>query len=133
MPVRRGFLLVFLMLAVAFLGGCFLFSDQAPEASFVVTYDVDLSDRLVVELDASTSTDPGGDAIAAYMWTFGDDVDILTPLAYTKLVQTPVLRIRYPVEGTYAVTLVVRDDHGNSSLPVSKTVTIPSSSVAPTD
>jgi len=133
MSMRRGLLFAFLMLAATLLGGCFLFSDQAPEASFVVTYNVDLSDPLVVELDASTSTAPDGDAIAAYMWTFGDDVDILTPLAYTKLVQTPVLRIRYPVEGTYAVTLVVRDDQGNSSLPVSKTVTVPSSSVAPTD
>jgi hypothetical protein len=93
--------------------GCFLLS-RPPAASFVVVYNV-TQDPLVVDLDASSSSDPDGDAIAAYMWTFGEDVQILTPLEFTKLVTVPVLRVRYPIEGDFTVQLFVRDERGLTS------------------
>jgi PKD repeat protein len=91
---------------------------------------VDSVDPLVVELDASDSTDPNDD-IAVYMWTFGDDVTILTPLDYTKTVDVPVLLVRYPVAGTYAVQLLVRDETGRVSDPVLGNVTVPNIPVEP--
>ena len=132
MSTRRGILAGAVLLAAALLGGCFLFPNRPPEAAFVVGYDVDPGDPLIVELDASSSADPDGDPIVAFSWVFGDDVDIITPLEHTKLVEIPVIRVRYPVEGTYTVTLLVRDDQGNSSAPTSKTVTVPNLPVAPT-
>ena len=131
---RGRLLLVFAaLLCVTLLGGCFLLPNRPPEASFVVIYDVDQTDPLVVDLDASSSSDPDGDAIVAYSWVFGDDVTILSPLEFSKLVQTPSIRIRFPFERTYGVTLVVRDGVGSSSAPVSQTVTVPNVPVGPTD
>lgn len=105
---------VALLATLALVAGCFLLS-RPPTASFVVVYDV-TEDPLVVDLDASSSSDPDGDAIAAYMWTFGDDVEILTPLGYTtKVVTVPVLRVRYPFEGEYTIQLFVRDERGLTS------------------
>ncbi len=95
------------------LAGCFLLN-RPPTASFVVVYNV-TEDPLVVDLDASSSSDPDEDAITAYLWTFGDDVEILTPLEYTKLVTVPVLRVRYPTEGEYTIQLFVRDEQGTMS------------------
>ena len=97
----------------ALVAGCFLFS-RPPTASFVVVYNV-TEDPLVVDLDASSSSDPDGDAVVAYMWTFGEDVQILTPLEFTKLVTVPILRVRYPLEGEYTIELFVRDDRGLTS------------------
>ena len=132
---RGRLLLVFAaLLCVMLVGGCFLFPNRPPEASFIVRYDVDPGDTLVVELDASLSSDPDGDAIVAYSWIFGDDVTILTPLESTKLVEVPVIRVRYPFEDDpRTVTLLVRDEQGNSSAPVSQTVTVPNVPVGPTD
>lgn len=104
---------VALLAALGLVTGCFLLS-RPPTASFVVVYNV-TQDPLVVDLDASSSSDPDGDAIAAYMWTFGEDVQILTPLEFTKLVTVPVLRVRYPIEGDYAIQLFVRDERGLTS------------------
>ena len=104
---------VALLAMLALVGGCFLLS-RPPTASFVVVYDV-TEDPLVVDLDASSSSDPDGDAIDAYMWTFGDDVTILTPLEFTKLVTVPILRVRYPLEGEYTIGLFVRDERGLTS------------------
>jgi len=104
---------VALLATLALVAGCFLLS-RPPTASFVVVYDV-TGDPLVVDLDASSSSDPDGDAIAAYMWTFGEDVQILTPLEFTKLVTVPVLRVRYPLEGEYTIELFVRDERGLTS------------------
>lgn len=134
MSKRRGVLVVLLsLLVLALISGCFLFPNRPPTAVFVVNYNVDEEDPMVVELDASASTDPDGDPIVDYLWTFGDDVTILTPLAYTKLVQTPTLRVRYPHEGEYEVVLVVRDDKGASSDPAVGDVILPDIPVAPTE
>jgi hypothetical protein len=86
---KRRLVLALGVLGCLLLAGCELFQ-QPPVASFVVDYDVDLTDPMVVNLNASASSDPNGDAITAYMWTFGDDVTILTPLDTTKTVTVPV-------------------------------------------
>jgi len=131
---KRGVLFVLLAIAVlALTSGCFLFQNRPPTAAFVVNYGVDEEDPMVVELDATPSTDPDGDPIVDYLWAFGDDVDIITPLTFTQLVQTPTLRVRYPNEGTYNVQLVVRDDKGASSEPVTGQVILPNIPVAPTE
>jgi hypothetical protein len=104
---------VALLGTLVLVAGCFLLS-RPPTASFVVVFNV-TEDPLVVDLDASSSSDPDGDAIAAYMWTFGDDVEILTPLEYSKLVTVPILRVRYPVEDEYTIQLFVRDERGLTS------------------
>lgn len=131
---KRRVLLVLLALAIlASTSGCFLFQNRPPTAAFVVRYDVVEDDPMVVDLDATASTDPDGDPIVDYLWVFGDDVDIITPLTFTKLVQTPTLRVRYPNEGTYEVQLVVRDDKGASSEPVTEEVVLPNIPVAPTE
>jgi hypothetical protein len=115
----------------ALVAGCFLFS-RPPTASFVVVYDV-AEDPLVVDLDASSSSDPDEDAIVAYMWTFGEDVQILTPLEFTKLVTVPVLRVRYPIEGEYTIRLFVRDDRGlTSEAGHEETIILPNIVVEPT-
>ena len=132
MYTRRWMAASLLILMLAALSGCFLFGNRNPEAAFTIVYDVDPTDPLVVELDASASSDPDGDAIVSYSWVFGDDVTIITPLEHTKVVGIPVLRVRYPVEDTYSVSLLVRDELGNSSLPVMDTVTVPNVPVAPT-
>jgi len=118
-------LAVLLIGSLLVLGGCFLFPNRPPVAEFVVVYNVAAGEPLVVDLDASASDDPDGDEIVAYMWTFGDDVDILTPLETTKLVTVPVLRVRYPAEGTYTVQLRVRDARGADSTSATETITLP--------
>ena len=112
--------------------GCFLLPNRPPVASFVVEYDVDLEDAMVVDLDASTSSDPDGDAISTYMWTFGDDVDIITPLDSTKTVNVPVLRVRYPDAYVYNIQLLVIDERGAASVPVTHQIILPYVPIGPT-
>ncbi len=124
-----GFVTLLGMLALA--AGCFLLS-RPPIASFVVLYNV-TEDPLVVDLDASSSSDPDGEAIVAYMWTFEDNVEILTPLAYSRLVTVTVLRVRFPVEGEYWIRLLVRDERGvDSEAQHEETIILPNIPVGPT-
>ena len=88
---------------------------------------------MVVDLDARTSSDPDGDAITSYMWTFGDHlVTILSPLAETATVDFAVLRVRYPDEGEYTIQLLVIDERGAMSNPVTQQITLPQIKVEPT-
>jgi hypothetical protein len=132
--LRPAMVVVLLFGIIGGVSGCFLFPNQPPIASFVVTYDVDPEDSLVVELDATPSSDPNGDAITTYMWTFGDDVTILTPLDFSKTVNVPVLTIRYPdeSEAPRTVQLLVIDERGAVSDPVSQDIIVPNVSVEPT-
>jgi len=86
-----------------------------------------------VLLDGASSWDPDGDAIADYMWTFGEDVEILTPLEFSKTVTVPILLVRYPEEGAYTVELLVVDEHGLMADPPPFTmqVVVPSIPVEP--
>ncbi len=127
----RKYGLFLVLVGVVAVGGCFLFPNLPPEAAFTVNYNSVENEPLVVELDASASSSPDGDEIEAYMWTFGDDVDIITPLDTTKTVAVPVITVKYPVEDTYTVTLAVREKPrqagaaGKVSATVSDTVTLP--------
>jgi len=108
------------------LSGCFLFPNRPPVAAVVVHYNVNATDPMVVELDASVSADPDGDAIVQYKWVFYDDFTIIEPLAYSTVVSYPKLLVRCPSEGQYALGLVVVDDQGLSSDPLAGiAVTVP--------
>ena len=120
------------------LGGCFLFPNHPPIAAFTPIYGVDTEDPLVVRLDASASTDPDGDEIVAYSWTFfqedGQPADVtILPQDDSKTTTEPLITVRFPVEGNYSVTLVVRDAHGRDSEPVTGQVSLPNIPVAPTE
>jgi hypothetical protein len=119
---------VFLLLLVVGLivGGCALFRNQPPVASFVIRYNEVPGKPFAVVLDASGSTDPEGDAIVAYMWTFGDEVDFIQPLGWsTRTVFVAEIIVEYPVEDSYLVKLAVRDEKGNVSQTVSGVVVVP--------
>jgi len=128
----RGIGLGLIILGALAVGGCFLFPNRPPVAEFNFIYNQDPDDPLVVVLDASASNDPDGDEIILYMWTFGEDVDIITPLELTKAVAVPIITVKYPVEGEYTVTLVVRDKRGKDSTQVSDKVLVPSEELGPT-
>jgi hypothetical protein len=78
------------------------------------------------EPSASASTDPDGDAITAYMWTFSDDFTIIAPVAYSTVVSYPRLLVRCPSEDQYTLGLVVVDARGLASDPLTGiVVTVP--------
>lgn len=121
--LRRLGLVILLLGAVA-LGGCFLFPNHPPVADVTVTYSSE--DPLVVDLDASGSTDEDGDEIVAYMWSFGDDdVEIIAPLTSSATVTVPVITVNFRFEGKYDVTLVVKDARGKLSTPLTMEITVP--------
>jgi hypothetical protein len=126
MTKRVSLALAACLLACAALSGCFLFPNRPPVAVVAVHYNVNATDPMIVELDASASTDPDGDAIVQYKWVFYDDFTIIEPLAYSAVVSYPRLRVRCPNEGQYALGLVVVDDQGLSSAPLAGiVVTVP--------
>jgi len=113
---RAALATLFVLAALVLVTGCFLLPNRAPTAAFVVNYRV-TPDPLIVELDASTSSDPDGDAIASYLWTFGEvGADVLTPLvAYSGVAHVPVILVRFPEEGIHEVELLVIDERGAAS------------------
>ena len=121
--------LVILLIGTVALGGCFLFPNHSPIAEVTVTYSSE--DPLVVDLDASGSTDEDGDEIVAYMWSFGDDdVEIIVPLEIDGLVTSatvtvPVITVDFRFGGKYNVTLVVKDAIGKLSTPLPMEITVP--------
>jgi hypothetical protein len=118
MTQRASLALVVCLGACVLVAGCFLFANRPPVANVVVRYNVVQTDSMVVDLDASGSTDPDGDAIVQYSWSFSDDLAIIAPAAFTTTVSYPKLRVRCPVEGQYSATLVVRDERGAQSDPL---------------
>ncbi len=125
MSMRRCLSLVLCIAACAALSGCFLFPNRPPVAAFVPHYNVVVEDPMVVDLDASGSTDPDSDAITRYMWTFSDDLVLVEPLAFSTVADHSVLRVRCPNEGQYTATLVVVDANGLWSEPLTGTITVP--------
>ena len=116
--------LAILLIGTIALGGCFLFPNHPPVADVTVTCSSE--DPLVVELDASGSTDEDGDEIVAYMWVFGGDgADIIAPLTYSETVTVPVITVDFRFEGTYSVTLVVKDAREMLSAPLTVEITVP--------
>ena len=127
---RAGVAILSVVGLLAVLTACSLFP-QPPVADFVVIYNV-TEDLMVVDLDASLSSDQNEDAIVSYMWVIDDDVNFIDPLASSKTVPTPVLQVRFPDEGDYVIQLLVVDATGAMSPPVSQTITLPVIVVAPT-
>lgn len=82
----------------------------APTASFATA-----SDGLVLTANGAGSTDLDG-SIASYAWQFGDG-SVATGVNPTHT---------YTANGTYEVTLVVTDDDGAASVPVTQQVTVTS-------
>lgn len=123
----RLIVLAILLLAVVGVGGCFLFPNHPPVASFTVEYNTNTQDPLVVVLDASGSTDPDNDEIVSYMWSFGDEqVDFINPAGFfSRTVSVSSITIRCPVQGTYHLTLVVKDSRGGTSGPVTADMRVP--------
>jgi len=131
--IRRSMASLLIVAILTLAAGCFLFSNHPPVAAFVVNYNV-TEDPLVVELDAMSSSDPDGDEIASYMWTFDDPgVDVLTPLAvYSGVAHVPQILVRFLEEGTYTVRLLVVDERGEQSEAIAAAdVTVPSIRVVP--
>lgn len=127
---RAGVAALSVGLLLATLTACSLFP-QPPVASFVVEYNV-TADAMVVNLNATGSSDPNDDAIVSYMWAFDDDVDIVAPLDYSKTLPTPLLQVRFPDEGEYVIQLLVVDATGAMSVPVIQTIMLPVIVVDPT-
>jgi len=126
MTKRVSLALAACLLACAALSGCFLFPNRPPVAIVAVHYNIDATDPMIVELDASGSTDPDGDAIVQYKWVFYDNFTILEPLAFSTVVAYPNLLVRCPSEGQYMLGLVVVDAQGLSSDPLAGiAVTVP--------
>ncbi len=130
MKTWRLLLICVLLLTVVVAGGCFLFPNHEPVASFTATRGEnpsDPQDQLLVRLDASDSTDPDGDTIVKYMWAFSEDgVQQVEPHATTMTVYEPVLLVKYEVEVlSDEVTLVVVDSRNAMSDPVVKEISVP--------
>lgn len=125
MLIRRSLCLAICIATCAALSGCFLFPNRPPTAAFVARYGVSSQDPMVVDLDASVSTDPDGEPITRFLWAFSDDLALIQPADFSAVREVPVLRVRCPVEGVYAITLVVQDARGLGSDPVTQTITVP--------
>lgn len=78
---------------------------------------------LPVTFDASTSTDPNGDPLT-YDWDFG------TGDTYTT--SNPVTVYTYTANGSYIATLLVHDDQGGTSDPVSVRIDVGNTPPTPT-
>ncbi len=125
MSIRRCLCLAMCIATCVALSGCFLFPNRPPSAAFVARYGVTPEDPMVVDLDASVSTDPDGDSITRFMWAFSDDLALVQPVDFSAVREVPVLRVRCPNEGAYTITLVVHDARGLGSTPVTQTIIVP--------
>ncbi len=88
-------------------------NNQAPVAVASNSAPLTGAGPLTVNFSSSGSNDPDG-TIASYSWTFGDGT--------TSTTSSPAHT--YSALGTYTATLVVKDNYGVASAPVSVTVTV---------
>lgn len=72
---------------------------------------------VVVTLDGSGSSDPDAGDTLTYSWDFGEG----SPTAQTA---APSINHTYASVGTYTATLTVRDNHGVSSAPATRTIDV---------
>ena len=101
---RAGWMIIgpmFVGLALV-LGGCALFNSP-PLASFTATPATGPA-PLVVEFDASASTDPNGDALT-YGWDFDDGATGMSVSGFHAFTDP----------GSYDVELTVTDEHGSDT------------------
>lgn len=132
---RAGLAALLLGLSATLLTGCFLLPNRPPVALFTVQYDT-TDDPMFVVLDATTSSDPDGDVITTYMWSFvtsdPEGPAIIEPLAFSAVRSTATLQLRYPAEDASQIQLVVVDERGAMSDPFALPVQVPNIAVAPT-
>ncbi|MBI4738807.1 PKD domain-containing protein, partial [Candidatus Woesearchaeota archaeon] len=76
---------------------------------------------LEVSFDGGNSHDPDG-AIILYAWNFGDAAPPANGITVHHIYQT---------EGVYSASLIVTDDDGANSAPVSATITVAAANLAP--
>jgi hypothetical protein len=124
------------------LAGCSYLFNQPPVAAFDPEFNTVEGEPLVVVLDASASVDPDGDPIVEYAWTVskeGGDIGeglVYYPEGWTTTTTTePIITVRFPVQGTYTMQLLVRSDRGgvlDSSPVVSETFVLPNEQHGPT-
>jgi PKD repeat protein len=69
-----------------------------------------------VTFDASASSDPGGEAITSYQWSFGDGV--------TQTSSSPLTTHVYTTVGSFTAVLTVQDSGGATSTAVSQVVKV---------
>lgn len=121
--MRRVAVTVALALAAMLLiaGGTAIATDL-PVASFTSSPSSALIGQTVA-FDGSASSDPDGDAIAQYSWTFGD--------GDSQLTTAPSASHVYAKPGSYTATLVVTDGQGNASAAASQTVDVTSVETTP--
>lgn len=112
MKWRKRFILVGgLILAAILLTGCMAFFNHPPTASFTWTPETPYAGQ-VVRFDGSTSSDPDScDEIIEYLWDFGDESDS----QYGSRVEHT-----YQDDGTYSVSLSVKDKCGKKTTLVKK-------------
>jgi PKD repeat protein len=100
----RSTILLFLLAVCLALGGCFLFSNTSPVASFTASPTKGVS-PLDVQFDALASYDTDGH-VTQWDWEFGDGA---TAAGATVL-------HRFSLPGTYVVRLTVRDNRRATSV-----------------
>jgi len=88
---------------------------KRPLASFGITPTSAASVDRRLDFDATGSSDPDG-SVAKYHWDFGDGT--------ARTTDSPETTHTYTSPGEYIVTLVVEDEDGDRSLPLSRLVTI---------
>lgn len=78
-------------------------------AAFTISPDKAVANQPLT-FDATTSKVPAGAQIVDYMWTFGDNTDVLHTTS-------PVIQHTYfvPSDGTFTATLTIADNFGNTS------------------
>ncbi|MEN6369934.1 MAG: PKD domain-containing protein, partial [Thermotogota bacterium] len=99
----RSILLGLGLAASLLLGGCFLFPNELPVATYTAT-PAEGGTPLYVAFDATDSYDPDG-YVSSYSWNFGDG----------ETGSGGTTSHAYTAAGTYSVTLTVRDDSGEGS------------------
>ena len=87
--------------------------EAGPDAAFTLTPQEPEAGE-AARFDASATTDPDGDAIAAYHWDFGDGT--------TETTAGPVIDHAFAAAGDYDVSLTADDARGLSSAPATMTV-----------
>ena len=100
-------------------------TNKAPVADAGTDQNVSLN--AIVQLDASGSSDPDGDALT-YLWSFTKKPGGSNPLLSSATAVNPTFQAK--MDGVYILTLVVNDTKENSLTPATLHITVTSSPIA---
>ncbi|MBN1807528.1 MAG: PKD domain-containing protein [Planctomycetes bacterium] len=104
-------------------------NEAPPNASFTASPQTSTTYPILVNMDASASSDPDGGAISLYEWDF--DFDGMTP-NITASGGSPTTNNTYNSPGTYVVWLRVTDDEGATATTTRTIQVFPAASVTST-